>query len=163
MNAYLPGMDKFALVAAALVLAMGSASAQYTATPVPTVEQAHQHIGRMLGKYQVKYLVWYGPGQHQYYKGYVSYYSGNGCMSEFGSHPETRAFGIDWSKISSVRTPGGDVVYAHGELVRASSGRRLTGFHLYLADTRTAKSVWNALEVLRSSCVERSIFDVASR
>ncbi len=154
-------MDKSALAAVALVFSL-NASAQYIVVPVPTLEQAHQHIAYTFAKYQVKYLVWYGPGLRDYYRGYAAYYSGAGCMSEFGSDPATRAFGVDWSKISSVRTPGGDIVYAAGELVRASSGKRLTGFHFYLADSRTAKSVSNALEVLRSRCIERSIFDVAS-
>jgi hypothetical protein len=169
MSTYIPSMDKSAFAAAALVLSIGTASAQQVVIPVPVpvvvsvpaVEAAHQHIAATMAKYQVTYLVWYGPRNYHYYRGYAAFYSGNGCMSEFGTDPATRAFGVDWSKISTVQ-PAGDLVYTSGELVRASSGKRLTGFHLYLADHRIAKSVANALEVLRASCQQRTIFDVAS-
>lgn len=157
-------MEKTALAAAfALSLCAAGAQAQYAVAPVPTVDQAHQHLAFMFAKYQVKYLVWYGPGTHDYYRGYGAYYSGSGCTSEFGNDPVTRAFGVDWSKISQVRDVGTGIVYVGGELVRASSGRQLRGFHLYLADTRSGRSVANALEVLQTACAQRTIFDVASR
>lgn len=147
--------------ALALLLCGTHAAAQYSGPP-PTVAEAHEFLGSMFQRYSIGYVVWHGAGQRQNRRGRAEYYGGRDCYSEVGTGSSSRAFAVDWSLVSAIQMSGAEAVYVSGQLLRATQDpfvRREANFHLYFPDAKVAKSVSNALEILRSSCQRRSRFD----
>lgn len=157
------------LVGAALALLLGctNLSAQHSAPP-PTVAEAHAFLADTFRHHAIGYVVWHGGRMSDNRRGRAGYYGGRDCGSEIGTFgagtaaTSTRAFGVDWSQVSSVEMSGVEAIYVRGDLVRASQSeydRREANFHLYFPDARVSRSVLNAFELLRQSCLRRSRFD----
>lgn len=148
--------------ALALLLCAGTASGQGYGPPAPTLAEAHEFLASTFQRYSVRYVVWHGAGTHGNSRGRAGYYGGRDCTSEVGTGQSNRAFAVDWSLISRVEKSGEDAIYVSGQLVRAAQNpdaRHEANFHLYFPDAGVARSVLNALEMLRSSCQRRSRFD----
>ncbi len=127
-----------------------------------TVADAHEYLAGIFQRYAVGYVLWYGPGHRDHYRGWATYYGGRECLSEVGSNPANRIFAVDWSMIYAVQPSGGEATYVVGQLLRPAQFagyRHYTNFHLNLPDAKLGRSVTNALEFLRASCQRRTKFD----
>jgi hypothetical protein len=147
--------------ALALLLCGTHAAAQYSSPP-PTVAEAHEFLGSTFLRYSISYVVWHGGHLRDNRRGRAEYYGGRDCYSEVGTGSSNRVFAVDWSVISRVEMSGREAIYVSGQLVRASQDpfvRRESNFHLYFPNASVARSVANALEILRSSCQRHSKFD----
>jgi hypothetical protein len=152
------------LIAAALALSLcgTNAIAAFDDGPPPSANEAHAFLAETFQRYAMGYVVWYGGRTTQNHRGRAGYYGGQDCHSEFGIERSGSAFAVDWSMISSIEISGTDGIYVMGQLARPAQhagGRHYTNFHIYSPDARVSRSVWNAFEVLRSSCQRRSRFD----
>ena len=139
-------------------LCCGSASAAFG--PRATVAEAHELLASTFARYRIGYVVWYGPGLFDNFKGHAAYYGGADCVSELGSDRASRAFAVDWSLVSGIDESGGEAIYVKGQLMRtAQYAHDYTNFHLYFPDPRIARRVTNALELVRRSCQRTTKFD----
>jgi hypothetical protein len=128
--------------------------------PRASVAEAHEVLASTFARYRIGYVVWYGPGLFDNNKGHAAYYGGADCVSELGSDPASRAFAVDWSKVSGIEESGAEAIYVKGQLMRTVQYTHdYTNFHLYFPDPRIARRVVNALELVRRSCEVRTRFD----
>jgi len=142
------------------VLCCGSAVAAFG--PRPTVAEAHEFLATTFARYRIGYVVWYGPGLTDNFKGFAAYYGGADCVSELGADRASRAFAVDWSLVSGIDESGGEAIYVKGQLMRPAQyapHHDYANFHLYFPDPRVARRVTNALELVRRSCQRASKFD----
>jgi hypothetical protein len=141
------------------LLCCGSASAAYS--PQPTVAEAHEFLASTFARYRIGYVVWYGPGLTDNYKGHAAYYGGADCVSELGADRASRAFAVDWSLVAGIDPSGAEAIYVRGQLMRTAQYAQhdYANFHLYFPDPRVARRVAVALELVRRSCRRQSQFD----
>jgi hypothetical protein len=152
---------RLAGVALGFLLCGTNAGAQ-TYGPPPTIGEAHEFLASTFQRYAIGYVVWHGGGTRDNHKGRVDFYGGRDCYSELGTGRSGRAFAVDWSLISAVAMSGVEGIYVTGQLVRTSQNPGAwpqANFHLYFPDAGVARSVSNAFEILRRSCLRRSRFD----
>jgi hypothetical protein len=150
----------FIVGALALFLFSTGAPAQVYVMP-PTPFEAHEFLAATFQRYRIDYVVWYGAGTRDNYRGRTEFYGGRDCHSELGTGRANRAFAVDWSRISSVERSGSEAIYVSGQLIRTASSpdaRDYANFHLYFPNAKVARSVSNAFEVLRLSCQRGSKF-----
>jgi hypothetical protein len=155
-------MDRKAFFGAALALLMWCTSvpAQVYVMP-PTAFEAHEFLASTFQRYRIDYVVWYGAGTRNNYRGRTEFYGGRDCYSELGTGRANRAFAVDWSRVSAVEMSGADAIYVSGQLIHASNNadaRDYANFHLYFPNAKLARSVSNAFEILRLSCQRSSKF-----
>src|SRR6185503_20629351 len=151
----------YAAALALMLCGTGTLGAMNDGRP-PTVADAHEFLRDVFTRHAIGYVLWYGPGARDHYRGWTLYYGGNGCASEFGGNVSDRIFAVDWSMIHSVQTSGGQSTYVVGQLLRPAAfagGPNYSNFHLNMPDSRLARSVTNALEFLRAACLRRTKFD----
>src|SRR6185503_1552268 len=157
-----PIMDRKPLAGAALALLLycSGVPAQILVMP-PTAFEAHEFLASTFQRYRIDYVVWYGAGTRDNYRGRTEFYGGRDCLSELGTGRANRAFAVDWSRVSSVAMSGADAIYVSGQLIRAAQNpdaRDYANFHLYFPNAKVARSVSNAFEVLRLACQRSSKF-----
>jgi hypothetical protein len=129
--------------------------------PRPTVAEAHEFLASTFARYRIGYVVWYGPGLTDNFKGHAAYYGGADCVSELGADRASRAFAVDWSLVSGIEESGAEAIYVRGQLMRTVqyAHHDYANFHLYFPDPRVARRVSNALELVRRACQRASKFD----
>jgi hypothetical protein len=155
-------MHRKPLVGAALALSLccTSVPAQVFIMP-PTSFEAHEFLAATFQRYRIDYVVWYGAGTRDNYRGRTEFYGGRDCLSELGTGRANRAFAVDWSRVSTVQMSGADAIYVSGQLIRAAQNpdaRDYANFHLYFPNAKVARSVSNAFEILRLACQRNSKF-----
>ena len=113
----------------------------------PTVSDAHQFIGELVG---VNLVHW---KEHS-----VSQYKGNACTSSFRYGASGTSIDVDWSLITEVTNGGG----ISGRLSRTfSSGESFTDTHFSMQtdDDVAQKRLVKAMTLLMHSCAKKSKFD----
>ena len=143
----------------AVFISFGSANA-FAADSGPTVSDAHELIGDLIGNGLVKAL---NSDDRDYL--YINY-KGNGCNSSMGWGLEGIGTQIDWSRITSVIKEGRkeenkklNVTIVGGLLSTRPDGTQsgeYTQASFYFLDEASRRRVEKAMTLLMNSCAKKS-------
>lgn len=140
-----------ASVFAVLVTLLGSAET-FAADPSPTISDAHELIGELIGRSAVSY-----DAERKYL---INNYRGNGCKSSIKGGVYVNQE-IDWAAISSISS-GGRIVYVYGSVVeiKGDGTSSISVANVYFVpDEITEKRLGKAMAFLMNSCAKKSKFD----
>jgi len=134
-----------------LVTLLGSMEA-FAVDPSPTISDAHELIGELIGRSAVSY-----DAERKYL---FSDYLGNGCKSSLKGGVYVNQE-IDWASISSISS-GGHVVYVYGSVIekKGDGTSSISVANVYFVpDEVTEKRLGRAMTFLMNSCAKKSKFD----
>lgn len=140
-----------ARVVVVLVALLGSVQA-FAAEPSPTIGDAHELIGELIGRSLISY-----DSERKYL---FSDYRGNGCKSSIKGGVYINQE-IDWAAISSISS-GGHVVYVYGSVIekKVDGSSSISVANVYFVpDEVTEKRLGRAMTFLMNSCAKKSKFD----
>lgn len=140
-----------ASVFAVLITLLGSTE-MFAADSPPTIGDAHELIGELIGRSLVSY-----DSERKYL---FNDYLGNGCKSSIRGGVYVNQE-IDWAAISSVSSAG-RVVYVYGSVIekKGNGTSSVSVANVYFVpDGVTEKRLGKAMAFLMNSCAKKSKFD----